>query len=126
MNEFIKKELEKIRVPYEQDEQKGVIRFSTRFEPKKPTLEVEKCYIIQLSDYVLNEHSNSILSSNWNKGIVPKSKAMQVGVTKILGNMVQIDGTGYDLVKQNITDDVYIGFWLPISEITIICELGVS
>lgn len=86
---------------------------------KQVRLEVNSCYLIKLSDILLDKELSSILSSNWNRGTVPTSKYMKIDVSKVLGKMIYINGIGYDFDNKVDTDVMWSG-WLPIQDIEVI------
>lgn len=76
-------------------------------------LELEHYYQIELSDYLLNPPPDFSFHINWNGGRVPASKIMRIYPIQKLGNMVRVDGCGYDVVRQEVLEDQYLGLWLP-------------
>ncbi len=121
MNRIIKEELEKVRVPlpyYDDNTTYIIIEGNTATDI---LVRINHEYIIMLHDSVLNKSSG--LSSNWNRGITPKSKYLLVMVTKITGNMVLVDGCGYDIKLEESLKDSYIDLWLPKSLFKVISEL---
>ena len=86
----------------------------------KIRLEVDNCYLIELSDSLFTP--NTILSSNWNKGNVPKCKYYQVDVQQLLANMVKVAGVGYDSKDCITIKDNWYG-WFPVDEVTVIKKL---
>lgn len=76
-------------------------------------LELEHYYQIELSSYLLNPPPDFNFYVNWNKGVVPTSKIMRIYPIQKLGNIVKVDGCGYDPVEQKVLDDQYLGYWLP-------------
>ena len=127
MNPVIKRELEKVRIPLpEYDDNTTLItilRKTIEDQVKTFPIVVSNCYLIQLADYVLNEPPNFTLSANWNGGVVPKSKYLKVQITKVMGKMIQVDGSGFDMLTQADTSDAYIGLWLPLASIGVVKEL---
>ena len=85
--------------------------------------QVGKCYIVELSDSVLNPSQDSILSTNWNNGTVPRYKYYKCEISAVLGKMVKIIGYGYDLQQNNDMPDMWEG-WIPQQSIRIIQSLA--
>lgn len=127
MNPVIKRELEKVRAPLpEYDDNTTLItilRKSVEPGAQVPQLIENHCYIIELESYILDEPPNFTLSSNWNRGIIPKSKHLQIEVSKVMGKMTQVNGSGYDIMNEQPLTDGYIGLWLPVLGIKIIREV---
>ena len=127
MNPVIKRELEKVRIPLPDYDYNTtvitILRKSAEPEVKMYPIVVGNCYIIQLADYVLHEPQNFTLSTNWNKGVVPKSMYLKVQIVNIMGKMIQVDGAGYDVLNQTDLSDAYIGLWLPLASIGVVAQL---
>lgn len=87
------------------------------------TLEVEKNYIVELANYIVNEPDGFTLSTQWNAGVVPKSNILKLTVLEIRGKMCRIRGIGYDLLHNKNLDDSYNNLWLPIKSIKILNTL---
>lgn len=66
-----------------------------------------------------------MLSSNWNRGIVPKSEYLMVMYKKSLGDMIQVDGCGWDEKRNASLPDAYMDLWLPRNAINVVKELTV-
>lgn len=81
------------------------------------------CYIIELEDHILKPNENSLLVTNWNGGIIPKSKFLKCCISVINGNMIKVDGCGYDIETNTDKSDVYQGLWLPKNDIKLLKEL---
>ena len=81
-------------------------------------LEIDSCYIICIDDVLLKYDENSTLISNWNRGTYPKSKYMKVDISKMVGNMVLVNGFGYDYDNHQDTNNMWNG-WLPIKQIKV-------
>jgi hypothetical protein len=85
-------------------------------------LEVDSCYIICLDDVLLKYDEDSTLISNWNRGTYPKSKYMKVDISKKVGDMVLVNGLGYDYNTKQDTNVLWNG-WLPIKKIKVMEKL---
>lgn len=70
-------------------------------------------YRIQLADYLIHPNDNLILHTQWNKGIIPKDKIMNVQILEVMGNkMIKILGTGS-------SNSMWEG-WLPVDSVDIL------
>lgn len=78
MNKFIEKELNncKSAVPVKVSETQYVIHKLDDLTPQ-----VGESYLIELADYITHPSENFTLASNWNRGIVPKSKNLNCVIT---------------------------------------------
>lgn len=117
MNKIIKRELEKVRevnLNYDDNTTKLYI-------PKKVgiKLNVGNCYIIKLSDYMVNPPLDSPIVVNWNSGNIPKYKYYKIDVNKIMGNMVNVNGVAYDFENKKDIYEMWSG-WIPSSEFEIL------
>lgn len=123
MNKIIKRELEKVRVNIQYDDNTTEIVIPKSNVSVKVDLQVNHNYNIYVEDYILHEPPNFTLSTNWNGGVVPKSKYMNICVTQIMGKMIRIDGCGFDIQNHTTSTDSYIGLWLPRESIHIVKEI---
>ena len=80
------------------------------------TFEVNKEYIIELSDDLLVKGKNPILESNFNRGKVPLDKKLHGEVEKLFGKMIVFVGYGWD----NSDNDNYWNGYLPKDKIKIL------
>lgn len=114
MNPTIKRELEKIRAPIDYDDNTTHIHIPKKEEaPKGPGWEIGRYYLLELEDYILHEPPNFTLSANWNKGIVPKDKIVRGQLIQTMGSMLQFNAAGYDALTDQLTQNYYIGLWVP-------------
>lgn len=124
MNKIIKRELEKIHAPLpEYDDNTTHIII-----PKKQTaasfeLEVGNSYVVELARYILFEPPNFTLSSNWNRGVVPKSQTLTVNVLHKAGKMIKVCGRGIDLNSNAYLEDIYQELWLPVSGVKVLYQI---
>lgn len=79
-------------------------------------------YVIEIDDYLLSKEHSAVLHQNWNKNIFPASKCYKCECVKIMGDMVKIEGVGYDL-KNNHSDGTSWSGWLPLKGIRIVEEI---
>ena len=124
MNPIIKKQLDNCRVaniPIYTDDA-IVINIPKGSQLNVTPYQIGKYYLVELADYVLNPSDGNTLSSNWNKGTVPKYKYYKCEITKIVGKMICILGCGYDAVNQQDTSDLWEG-WVPQAGIKLLQEL---
>lgn len=122
MNRFIKQQLEKIKLPSSNyNENSTQIIFYKQINNKE-LLKVNGFYRIKVSNFLLKE---SKLSSNWNNGVFLKCNVLDICVIKILNNMIQVNAVELDETTNTQTENKYMGFWIPVSEITILGEYKV-
>lgn len=111
MNQFIKEELDKCVVakPEKVGDNTYMIRMNTN---KLPTdLEIHHFYLIEVEDYIIHPYDGFTLHENWNQGVKPTSRHMQVEVDQVIGNMIHVNALGDDGL-------IWCG-WLPRKSITI-------
>ena len=82
-------------------------------------IEEDKCYVVELKNTCYDP--NSLVTLNWNRGVVPKCRYYNIDVLKIVATMVQVNGFGYNLSPTQI-EDKFLG-WLPISEMNVLQKL---
>ena len=81
----------------------------------KPTYELNKCYLIQVADYFIN-NKVSLIATNWNNGTAPANPYLKIFVSKVLGKMIYVDTLAYDIqLNQDINN--YWSGWLSIDDI---------
>lgn len=80
---------------------------------------VDKCYLIQVHDSIFD--ANSILTVNWNRGVVPKCRFYKIDVIKVVQNMINVNGLGYNYNPMQV-EDRFNG-WLPLEEIDVLSEI---
>lgn len=123
MNNVIKRELEKIKAPLpEYDDNTTLIHIGMKKDPE-PVFYVNKSYLVELQDYIVNEPPNFTLSSNWNKGVVPKSKYMLIHIKEQAGKMLKVLARDYDIKTEECLEGIYFDLWLPLGGVTKIKEL---
>ncbi len=124
MNPLIKKQLENCKVANipDFDDTTTHLTISKGSVVNVSQYQVGRCYIVELADYVINPPEGSTLSSNWNKGTVPKYKYYKCEIVKIMGKMICILGYGFDPVTMRDTNDLWEG-WVPQQGIKLIQEL---
>lgn len=121
ISKLIRKELTKAMVAdlthYDETKNEFII---PKFKQVK--LNENEYYLLKLDDVLLREDGMEILINNWNKGSVPPFKYMKVGVDKVLGKMVLINGLGYDYVNNTDLDEMWAG-WLPVTHVEVVSKL---
>ena len=85
-------------------------------------IQINKCYLLALEDYIINPSPDFTLADNWNRGSVPKHKYYKAEIAQVMGKMVRICGCGYDPVTDTDTFDIWEG-WVPQKGIKLIREL---
>ena len=94
---------------------------NTYIIPKKVDIKIEedKCYLIQLLPTLFK---NEVLKTNWNAGSMPVYNYMKVDVSKIIGKMIKVVGTGYDIETQTDISSFWSG-WLSTQDIKVIKKI---
>ena len=83
---------------------------------------VDNYYLIEIADYVLNPPPGFFLAQNWNNGINPPSKYMNVCCIQKMGNMVRVDGISFNIENNSPGNLAWTG-WLPLAAVKIIKEI---
>ena len=114
MNKIVEDQLQKVRVAdlpsYDEATTHMII-------PKKEghitsDFILNKCYIIQLENYIVKPFEGFTLHDNWNKGIPPKHNFLKVEILQIMGKMIRVNSIGFDWQTKQDINDVWEG-WLP-------------
>ena len=124
MNRIIKDQLSKCSVakvpPFDDTTTHLVIPMKKKSDITK--YQINKCYVIELSDSFLALPKESTIVCNWNGGMIPKHKYYKCAIVKVMNNMIKITGFGVDPTLNIETSDMWEG-WVPNEEITIVQEL---
>ena len=123
INPLIKAQLNNCRVAQipEFSEDDTVIHITRGSDITITPYQIGKCYLVELADYIINPPADYTLSANWNQGRVPTHKHYKCQVLNVMGKMVRIFGSGYDII--NDTDDLNVwDGWVPQKGIKIIEE----
>ena len=124
MNELIKKllqECEHCTIPTYSDD--TTILHIPKHEIKKPlTFKLNSYYRICIDDYILNPPEGFTLAKNWNSNTNPPCKYMNVVVNQLMGQMVKIEGIGFDMEQAKPINISWSG-WLPVSNVKIMEEI---
>ena len=114
MNKLFKNELEKAGIEFNESDTEIIVPQKKGF-----ILEENKMYLIQLSTYMTNPPSGDPIVVNWNQNKVPTNTYYKVDVTKIMGNMVKVNGMAYDYANRCDLSYMWCG-WIPKSEFEIL------
>lgn len=124
MNTLIKEQLSKCEVavipPFDDDTAHIVVQKQDKVEITSYSL--QKCYLIELSDSILQPSEDVSFHINWNKGSLPRSKFYNAQVIQLVGSVVKITGIGIDGKSSIPTGDMWEG-WLPKKDIKVVKEL---
>lgn len=85
-------------------------------------IRISSCYLVELSDLILNPSDQIQFHYNWNNGCLPEYKYMKCECIDIVGEYMKIYGVGYDYSNKKDLSKVWVG-WLPLSQVTILEEL---
>ena len=124
MNKIVKEQLLKCKVANIPDFDDNTTEISIK---KGSTLsvtpyQVDKCFVVELADYIINPPSTFALADNWNRGSKPTHKYYKAEIQQVMGKMVKIMGCGYNPETDEDYLDVWEG-WVPQEGITLKSEL---
>lgn len=125
MNTIIKEQLSKCCVasipPFDDSTTQLIIR-STHTKNGNNMLP-QHYYIIELDDWLLSSEQSRVFHQNWNGGNIPTTKCLKCECIKIMGNMVKVNGIGFD---KSTSSDIMISWcgWLPLKNINNMGELA--
>ena len=112
MNDLIKRELSKVKVakipPF--DDNTTVIHIKKGLNVNE--FKIGKGYEVILYNVLVNPPSGFSFHTNWNKGIIPKSRYLKCFVVEKMSSMIKVDSV---LCDENFNDngEMWSG-WLPI------------
>ena len=115
MNNIMRKQLEYLKLPLDQD---------TFYFPKRQEIKLveDNYYLIRLKEEVLHPNPNSAYVVNWNQGSIPSNEYYQVDVVKILNDMIKVTGVAWDPQTQSDSGSMWTG-WIPVTGIEILRRL---
>lgn len=124
MNKIIKGQLEKCKVANIPDfDDNTTEMLITKGSTLRVTpYQVDKCFIVEFADYILNPPPNFTLAENWNRGTKPSHKFYKAEIQQVMGKMVKVMGCGYDPTTNTDYIDIWEG-WVPQEGITLHNEL---
>ena len=121
MNPQIKKELEKVTATDLQFDNNTTSIFIPKTTSWNLTsLKVNKCYVIELDDSLLNPSTNSSLAANWNGGKIPEYKHYMIELSSVMNKMIKVIGVG--IVNGVPQGKQFIG-WLPFEQVKVLKEV---
>lgn len=107
MTEYIKNQLRKCRVACV-NFQDGTYEYLIK-QYKKPKYLIGKCYLIKVSNEIIN-NSTTLLAINWNNGGSPKSQFYKAYVSKCIGKTIYCDCLAYDPVNNTDKSEIWSGY----------------
>lgn len=123
INPLIKEQLNKCEVADIPPFDDSTLNMVIPKKSKEKNFQINKYYIIELSDYIINPSDIVSFHINWNQGRVPKSKYLKVCVSQMMGKMIKVDGIGFDINSNVDLNDSYAGLWLPAKDVKIVKEI---
>ena len=111
MNHFIEDELNKCVSAKSEKIKDNTFLIRKNIEELPTDIEQHHFYQIEVEDYIIHPYKGFSLHEDWNNGIPPTSKNMQVEVDQIIGKMIHINALGDDGLIWN--------GWLPRKSIKI-------
>lgn len=108
MNSRIREQLEKCKVaniPNFNDDSTELI-IPVGMKKDEDEIKLNGFYLIEVEDYIIHPYSGFTLHDNWNNGIIPTDKQMNICVNQIMGKMIKVDAAG-------VNDRKHWSGWLP-------------
>ena len=118
MNKLIKEQLDKTNFAdlSNYDENTCTYFIKKRVDIK---LVQDHCYLIELKATLFD---NQALVVNWNQNNMPKVNALKIEVCRLMGDMVKVNGIGWDSISNKDLNYYWTG-WLTIKDIKVIQEI---
>lgn len=82
----------------------------------KPIYELNKCYLVKVATYFIN-NTSTVIASNWNNNTAPKTPYLKIYVSKKMGKMIYADCLSYDFETQSDLSFMWSG-WLSVDDLT--------
>lgn len=121
MSNQLRSQLEKIDIPIEWvSEDELIIKRVDINSFNNSLIEVGKCYLFEIGQTEVAKNILKIASDNWNDGRYIDCSGLSAEVIKVLGDMIQVNGVGYDLFKDEPLNSVFYNYWLNKEAIRVI------
>lgn len=75
-------------------------------------LEKGRSYILRFIDTTVSTDLMRVTSDNWNKARYITSRYLHCEVIQVMGQMIQINGVGYDFDLKKDIEDIYYMYWV--------------
>lgn len=122
INPIIRDQLSKLKIAEIDNLNDDTYTYIITPKKKLTGVELDKCYLIQLAEYLVKPFEGFTLHQNWNNNIIPKDILMKCCVTQIMGKMIKIVGVGVDPNTMQDTPNRWEG-WLPLKSIEVLKEI---
>lgn len=123
LNPLMKEQLNKCEVADIPSFDDNTLELVIPKKSKEKNFQLNKYYIVELADYLVNPGEIVSFHINWNQGRVPKNKYLKVCVSQLMGKMIKVDGIGFDPKSNKDLEDFYTNLWLPSNDVKIIKEI---
>lgn len=123
LNPLMKEQLNKCEVADIPSFDDNTLELVIPKKSKEKNFQLNKYYIVELADYLINPGEIVSFHINWNQGRVPKSKYLKVCISQLMGKMIKVDGIGFDPKSNKDLEDFYTNLWLPSNDVKIIKEI---
>ncbi len=120
MNKNIENQLKKVAVADISGYTPGCSEFIIP-KTKKSVFEVNKTYLIELDDSLLEHNKDSIVETNYNAGKIPTNKYYSIEVSGVFGKLIKCVGMAFDIITRKNIPSFWSGY-LPVDCIKIIDE----
>lgn len=121
MSNQLRSQLEKIEIPIERiSDDELIIKKIDVNSFDNSLIEVGKCYLFEIGQTEVARNILKITSDNWNDGRYITCSGLSAEVIKILGDMIQLNGVGYDLFKDEPINSVFYNYWVNKEAIRVI------
>lgn len=123
LNPLIKEQLNKCEVADIPSFDDNTLELIIPKKSKEKNFQLNKYYIVELADYLINPGEIVSFHINWNQGRVPKSKYLKVCISQLMGKMIKVDGIGFNPKSNEDLEDFYTNLWLPSNDVKIVKEI---
>ena len=122
MSERLRKELSKVSSRVEKfDAGQYLVR---RYTGESTQFEKNHFYLISVDTSETARNMIETTTMNWNAGKKLFSSHLKCEYLGNLGNMIKINGRGYNPMTEEDGDDIYLNYWIDRNVVSIIEELG--
>lgn len=121
MTQQLQKQLNQLEIPYTEDN--GIVHVNKQNPSDVLKFEKNHFYLIYLDQGDMARKMMEITSMNWNQGRVITSAYLKCEYIQSMGNMTQLNASGFDPATGMDLGDIYLNIWVNSNIIKIISEI---
>lgn len=121
MTQQFEKQLKELEIPY--TEENGIIHIKKQQPCDVLKFEKNHFYLIYIDQGDVAKKLMEVTAMNWNQGRVITSAYLKCEFIQSMGNMTQLNASGFDPVTGMDLNDIYLNIWVNSNIIKIVSEI---